>query len=45
MPNCVSLYSSMLIYILKVSLCTFLEWSTGAVITDVVSLIPINFSN
>ena len=32
---------SMLIYILKVSLCTFLYYSTGAVITDVASLIPI----
>jgi hypothetical protein len=31
-----------LIYILKVSLCTFLECSTGAVITDVASLVPIN---
>ncbi len=43
MLNCFSLYANL--YFLKVSLCTFLECSTGAVITDVASLIPINLSN
>ena len=42
MLNCFSLYANLFF---KVSLCTFLECSTGAVITDVASLIPINLSN